>query len=198
MIVVAEEDERRAHDGGEVGALVERAFGRGAIAEVGDRAGVLAAQALAPGEPRRVRDVGRDRDADRRDVVLGRIPPAGRMAPPPGQHRRRPHPAQEPDGRLAVAREDPVGALEREHGAGLHGLVVPVDRVRTDASLAVVDDRALVVGPQQDQVAIEPQKVGLGEALDLAVGPGLAVADHLPEVVVDPENLRHTSRNLPS
>ena len=184
VVVVAEEDQGRAHDGGEVGALVERALRGGAVAEVGDRAGVLAAQALAPGEPGRVRDVRRDRDADRRDVVLGGVPPARRMAAPPRQHRRRRHPAQEPDRRLAVAREDPVRALEREHRAGLHRLVVPVDRVRPDAPLTVVDDRALVVGAQQDQVAVEPEQVVLRQAVDLAVGHGLAVADHVSKLVL--------------
>ena len=63
---------------GEVRALVERALGGGAVAEVRDRTRRLAAQLLAPGEPGRVRDVGRDRDADRGDVVVGRVPPARR------------------------------------------------------------------------------------------------------------------------
>ena len=63
----------------------------------------LASQPLAPGEPGRVRHLRRDRDADRGEVVVGRVPPAGRMAAPPGEDRRRRHPAQQPDRRLAVA-----------------------------------------------------------------------------------------------
>ena len=61
----------------------------------GRRAGCFAAQALAR-ESGGVRDLGRDRDADRGDVVVGRVPPAGRVAAPPestvaaGIPRRRP------------------------------------------------------------------------------------------------------------
>ena len=55
-----------------------------------------------------MRHVRRDRDADRRDVPVERVPPAGRVAAPPREHRRGRHPAQQPDRRLAVAREDPV------------------------------------------------------------------------------------------
>ena len=66
--------------------------------------------AAAPGEARGVRDVRRDRHADRGHAVALRVPPAGRVAAPPGQHRRRRQPAQEPDRRLAVRREDPVSA----------------------------------------------------------------------------------------
>src|SRR5439155_18342689 len=68
LVVIAEENERRAHDGREVRALVKRALGGRAVAEVADRASALAAKLLAPGEPGRVRYVSRDRDADRGDV----------------------------------------------------------------------------------------------------------------------------------
>ena len=81
------------------------------VAPSPNRATATASDALqpeAPGQPCRVRDVGRDRHADRRDVHLVGAPPAGRMAAPPLQDRRRRQPAQEPDRRLAVAREDPV------------------------------------------------------------------------------------------
>src|SRR3712207_8187241 len=44
LVVVAEEDERRAHHAREVRALVERALRRRAVAEVGDRARALAAE----------------------------------------------------------------------------------------------------------------------------------------------------------
>ena len=54
-------------------------------------------------KPDGVRDLRRDRDADRRDVELGGVPPPGRVPAPPREHRRDRHPAQEPDGRLAVA-----------------------------------------------------------------------------------------------
>ena len=181
---------------GEVGALVEGALGRRAVAEVDDRARALAFQLLPPGEAGRVRDVGPDRDADRRDVVVRRVPPAGRMAAPPGEHGRRRHPAQQPDRRLAVAREDPVVVLERVYRAGLHRLVVPVDRVRADAALPVVDDRPLVVGAQEHHAAVELDQVVVGEPLDLAVWHRFAVADDAPEVAFSRENLGHR-RNLP-
>ena len=63
VVVVAEEDQRRAHDACEVRTLVERTLGRGAVAEVGDRHRPLAAQLLPPGQARRVRNVRPDRDA---------------------------------------------------------------------------------------------------------------------------------------
>ena len=83
LVVVAEEDQRRLHHRREVGALVEGALARRAVAEVGDRDGRVALQLLAPREPGGVRDVRRDRDADRGDAVLRRVPPAGGMAAPP-------------------------------------------------------------------------------------------------------------------
>ncbi len=104
------------------------------------------------------------------------------MAAPPGEHGRHRHPAQEPDRRLAVRREDPVALLEREHRARLHRLVVPEDRVRADAALAVVDDRALVVRAQQDEVAIEREQLVRAETLDLAVRNRLAVADDAAQI----------------
>src|SRR5436853_115527 len=82
LVVVAEENDGGAHDGGEVRAFVERALGGGSVAEVGDRARLLAAQLLAPREPGSVRHVRRDRDADRGHVVVGGVPPARRVAAP--------------------------------------------------------------------------------------------------------------------
>ena len=49
--------------------------------------------------------------------------------------------------------------------------MVPEDRVGADAALAVVDDRALVEGAQQDQAAVQLEQVALGER----VGHGVAV-----------------------
>ena len=191
LVVVAEEDERRAHHGGEVRALVEGALGGGAVAEERQRAGRLAAQPLPPGEPGRVRHLGRDRDADRGEVVVGGVPPAGRVPAPPGEDRRRRHPAQEPDRRLAVAREDPVLVLERVERAGLDRLVAPEDRVRADPALAVVDDRALVVRPQQHHRAVEVEQLLLAEPLDLAVRNRVAVADHAAEIALGGNGARH-------
>src|SRR5207253_7955259 len=62
LVVVAEEDERRAHHRREVRALVERALRGGAVAEVHDRDRALSLQLLSPGESGGVRDVRRDRD----------------------------------------------------------------------------------------------------------------------------------------
>ncbi len=167
LVVVAEEDQRRLHHGREVRAFVEGAFAGRAVPEVRDRGGRRALELLAPGEAGGVRDVRRDRHADRGDPVLGRVPPAGRMPAPPVQDGARRKPAQEPDRRLAVAREDPVLVGERVHRAGLHRLVVPEDRVGADPALAVVDDRALVVRPQQDQRAVDREEVVGAEAFDL-------------------------------
>ena len=85
-------------------------------------------------------------------------------------------------------------ARARSTDAGLHRLVVPEDRVRADPALAVVDDRALVVGPQQDQRAVEVEQVLLGEPLDLAVRDAFSVADHAPEVALGRKHLGHDAR----
>ena len=137
-----------------------------------------------------MRHVRADGHADRGDVVVGGVPPAGRVASPPGQHGRGGHPPQEADRRLAVAGEDPVSVLERVHRAGLHRLVIPEDRVRADPALSVVHQGALVVGAEEDERAVEREKVVLVEPLDLGVGDGAAVADHAPEARLG-KHLRH-------
>ena len=191
LVVVAEEDERRTHHGGEVRALVEGALGGGAVAEERQRARALSTQSLPPRQPGGMRHLGRDRDADRREVVVGGVPPAGGVPAPPGEDRRRRHAAQEPDRRLAVAREDPVLVLERVERAGLDRLVTPVDRVRADPALAVVDDGALVVGAQQHHRAVEVEQLLLADALDLAVRNRVAVADHTAKIALGGNGARH-------
>ncbi len=69
--------------------------------------------------------------------------------------------------------------------------MVPEDRVRADAALAVVDDGALVVGAQEDEVAVELDEIVVAEPVDFAVGHGVAVADHAPEIALSRENLGH-------
>ena len=113
------------------------------------------------------------------------------MAAPPGEHGRNGHSAQETDRGLAVGREDPVAALESEHGARLHRLVVPEDRVRADAALPVVDDRALVVGAQQDEVAVQLEQLVGAEPVDLTVGNGVTVADDAAQVSFGGEHPAH-------
>ena len=191
LVVVAEEDYRRLHDPGEGRPLVERALGCRAVAEERERDAVLPFQLRAPGEPDRVRHLRRDRHADRRNAVVLRVPPARGMPAPPGEHRRDRHPAQEPDRRLAVSREDPVALLEREHRTRLHRLVIPVDRVRPDAALAVVHDRPLVVGAEEDEIAVEREQVLRREPVDLAVRLALAVADDAAQPSVRRKHLGH-------
>ena len=186
LVVVAEEDQRRLHHRGEVRAFVERALARRAVAEVDDRDRLLALQLLPPREPGGVRHVRRDRDADRRDVVVGRVPPAGGMAAPPVQDRRGRDPAQQSDRALAVAREDPVLVRERVRRAGLHRLVVPEHRVRPDAALPVVDERALVVRPQQHHRAVEVEQLLLAQPFDLAV-----LVDDAAQLVLAGSDLGH-------
>ena len=186
LVVVAEEDERCLHHAGEVRALVERALTRRAVAEEHDRARALALQLLAPRKAGGVRDLRRDRNADRCDVVVGRVPPARGMPAPPAQDGLGRHSAQERDRRLAVAREDPVLVVERVHGARLHRFVIPVDRVRADAALAVIDDGTLVVGAQQHHRAVQLEKLLLAEAVDFAV-----LIEHPAKLVTPLRNLRH-------
>src|SRR5215218_2614226 len=108
VVVVAEQHDRGLHDRGEVGPFVKGALRGGAVAEEGERASVLAAQALAPREADGVRHMGRNRDSDRSKPVFTRIPPAGGMTAPPGEHGLDGHASQQPDGGLAVRRKDPV------------------------------------------------------------------------------------------
>ena len=69
--------------------------------------------------------------------------------------------------------------------------MVPEDRVRADPALAVVDDGALVVGPEQHQVAVEREQLLRAESLDLAVGDRVAVADHAAQAPIRRQHLGH-------
>src|SRR3954471_18865557 len=196
LVVVTEEDQRRARHAREVRSFVERALRGRAVAEERDRDGALAAQLLAPRESGCVRHVRPDRDADRRDVVVGRVPPAGGMTAPPREHCRRGHPAEEADRGLAVRREDPVVVLERVDRACLHRLVVPEDRVRADSPLTVVDDRALVVRAQEDERPVEVEELLLAEAVDLAVAAAVRVADDPPQIALRGSYVRHRAKSI--
>jgi hypothetical protein len=176
LVVVADEHERRLHHGGQVDALVERALRGRAVAEEHHRHGLLALQLLAPRDAGRLRDVRRGRDADRGEVPVGRVPPAGRMAAPPLEHDLRRQPAHEADRRLAVAREDPVLVAERVGGARLDRLVVPGDRVGADPALTVVHHGALVEGAKQHHPAVQLEQVLFAEP----VGDGVPV-EHPPQ-----------------
>ena len=191
LVVVAEEDERRLHHRGDVHALVERALGRRAVAEERQRDRLGSLQLQAPGEPCGVRDLRRDRDADRRDVHVLRVPPAGRMPAPPLEDRGGRQAAQQPDRRVAVAREDPVAVLERVDGTGLDRLVAAEDRVRPDPALSVVDDRPLVVRPEADERAVDREKRVVVEPVGPAIGL-VSEPDHALEALLDGGNLVHT------
>jgi hypothetical protein len=58
----------------------------------------------------------------------------------------------------------------------------------------VVDDRALVVRPQQHEVAIERDELVRGEAVDLAVRDGSTVADDAAQVSFGGEHAAHRER----
>ena len=93
-------------------------------------------------------------------------------------------PTQQADRRVAVARKDPVALLERVYDARLDRLVPAEDRVRADASLAVVHDRALVVGAEEDERAVDGEQCLVVEPVHAAVG--LAVeADHAAQALLD-------------
>src|ERR671919_627868 len=111
------------------------------------------------------------------------------VAAPPGEHGLGRHPAQDPDRRFAVGGKDPVLVRQREGRAGLDGLVAPEDRIRADPALAMVDDRALVVRAQEDEVAVEGEERRLVEAVHLAVRRPLPVADDPPHVVLGRKHL---------
>ena len=133
----------------------------------------------------------RDRDADRRDVHVLRVPPAGRVPAPPLEDRGGRQAAQQPDRRVAVAREDPVAVLERVDGTGLDRLVAAEDRVRPDPTLSVVDDRPLVVRPEADERAVDREKRVVVEPIGPAVGL-VSEPDHALEALLDGGNLVHT------
>ena len=70
------------------------------------------------------------------------------------------------------------------HDASLDPLVTPEDRVRADPALAVVHDRPLVVGAQQDERAVDREERLVVESFDTAVG--LAVdADDATQPLLD-------------
>ena len=79
LVVVAEEDERRLHHGGEVRALVERALGGRAVAEVRDRARRSRRAASCPRRdpPRAARGWRSGRRSRRRCSRRGSTSPAG-------------------------------------------------------------------------------------------------------------------------
>ena len=72
------------------------------------------------------------------------------------------------------------------HRAGLHRLVVPEDRVRPDPALAVIDERALVVGAEQDERAVDRQEFVRAEPVDLAL-----LVDDSAQLVFLRRHLRH-------
>ena len=164
LVVVAEQDERRPHDRREVDPLVERAFGGRAVAEE-DEGDPIARRAVAsPTQTRRHAAPGSrsGRRSTRRRSSAGFHQPAG--CP---RHQDSTvdagDAAEQADRRLAVARKDPVALLERVDGAGLDRLVTPVDGIRADPPLAVVDDRPLVVRPQQHERAVESKQLVVAE-----------------------------------
>src|SRR5437588_846181 len=67
----------------------------------------------------------------------------------------------------------------------------------SDLALAVVHDRALVVGSEQDERPVQLEEIGLLEALHLAVRNPLAVSDHAPQLVLGRKNLRHLRQCMP-
>src|SRR6185436_11590506 len=69
-------------------------------------------------------------------------------------------------------------------------------RVGPDAALPVVDDRPLVVRPQEDEVAVEGEETIRSEAFDLAVEDVLAVADDAAQVSFGREHAAHRERSL--
>jgi hypothetical protein len=55
----------------------------------------------------------------------------------------------------------------------------------------VVDDRALVVGPEQHDVSVEGEEIVWTEAADLPVREPLSVADHAAQVSFGREHAAH-------
>ncbi len=75
--------------------------------------------------------------------------------------------------------------------------MAPEDRVRADPALAVIDERALVVGSQEDHPAVEIQERGVAEALDLAVRYSFPIADDPPNVMLGRKHLCHATKYRP-
>ena len=80
--------------------------------------------------------------------------------------------------------------------AGLHRLVVEKESVGADPPLPVVDERALVVGAEEDELPVQLEKVVLAEPVDLAVGDGLAVADHAAQTPLGRKHLGHAAESV--
>jgi hypothetical protein len=86
-------------------------------------------------------------------------------APPPRQDGRRRHPAQDPDGVLAVGREDPVRLRAGVQSAGLGRFFTPVERVGADPALTLEGDGALVEDAEQHQPAVHLRQVFVAESV---------------------------------
>ena len=180
-VVLADEDHGDAVNAGEVQRLVEVAFGRRPVAEVGDgHARVVARHLRGQGHARGVGDVGGDRRRTGDDVQRPAAPVAGHLAPAragvggPGE-----------DAEQHVVRRHP----ECEHHAGVpvvgeHDIVSLADGPRrahlgTLVALAAHDEGRLAHAVQAPDLLVEPagQQDGAVHAEQVVVGESqLAVA----------------------
>jgi hypothetical protein len=135
-VVLAEEDDREAVDPGEVAALVEIAFGGGALAEAGDRHLAGAAELGGVGHAGRLRDLGGNDAGGRDDPVLGGAVVGGHLAAAGegvallGQHAEHDILGTEAEGKaegeIAVVGEQDIALAVEGKGRSDQGRLVPL------------------------------------------------------------------------
>ena len=129
------------------------------------------------------------RRSRRRGTRTGSTTRQDARATRPGSSRR--HPPQQADRRLTIRREDPVLVCQGMHRSCLNGFVPPEDGVGADPPLPVIDDRALVVGPERHHAPVDREQVGLGEPRHHAVCQVSTVSDDPADVGLRRHHLGH-------
>jgi hypothetical protein len=135
LVVLDQEDDGRAAYGRVVDGFVEVALAGGAVADVGEGDGVVAAHAGGVGESGGVQALGGQRGALGGGAVGVRVVAAVAVAPEEGQDLHRVDAAGEQGDALAVGGEEPVGGAQGEHGRGLAGFLAAGGGVDGEAAL---------------------------------------------------------------
>ena len=201
LVVLAEEHDRAVVDAGEDERLGDVALAGGAVAEVGDDGGVAvvvagadAAVALhAHGVAGGVQGLRADDDRVEVEVLLVGVPAA---VVDPAEHAEqvdRVDPAAPGDAVLAVGGEGVVLGAQRPAGADLRGLLAEEAGPQAQLALALERGGLGVEAADEDQVAVEPAQLLVGQRVDDGVVLGVRDAltlgveqlDHLRAAVLD-------------
>ena len=145
VIVLAEEDDRRLDDAGEIGGLVKVALRRGALAEVDDDHIVFALEAEAPAETDGVRDLAGDGGVERQHFHAGMDAEAERAAHVPEKRLDQRQAVMQLAGGFAILRHEPVArAVEWNDAADAARFLADAGSEREHQAAALEVDAALV------------------------------------------------------